>query len=72
MGSFESSRPGGSREQALIYFDQAIAASAGGVRAHLLPRLKVLHCLLGIVLHSIFCYTRDWLPAILVMIYRTK
>ena len=29
MGSFESSRPGGSREQALIYFDQAIAASAG-------------------------------------------
>ena len=29
MGSFESSRPGGSREQALIYFDQAIAAGAG-------------------------------------------
>jgi len=29
MGSFEISRPGGSREQALIYFDQAIATSAG-------------------------------------------
>jgi len=29
MGSFETSRPGGAREQALIYFDQAIAASVG-------------------------------------------
>ena len=29
MGSFETSRPGGSRDLALIYFDQAIAASAG-------------------------------------------
>lgn len=29
MGTFESARPGGSRQQALIYFDQAITASAG-------------------------------------------
>lgn len=29
MGSFETARPGGSRKQAEIYFDQAIAASAG-------------------------------------------
>ncbi len=29
MGSFESARPGGSRRQALAYFDQAIAVSAG-------------------------------------------
>lgn len=29
MGSFESARPGGSRQQALLYFNQAIAASAG-------------------------------------------
>lgn len=29
MGSFETARPGGSRQQALVYFDQAIAASAG-------------------------------------------
>lgn len=28
MGSFESARPGGSRQQALTYFDQAISASA--------------------------------------------
>ena len=29
MGSFETARPGGSRQQALFYFDQAISASAG-------------------------------------------
>jgi len=29
MGSFETARPGGSREQALVYFDQAIAAGDG-------------------------------------------
>jgi hypothetical protein len=29
MGSFEAARPGGSRQQALVYFDQAIAVSAG-------------------------------------------
>ena len=29
MGSFEISRPGGTRQQAAAYFDQAIAASAG-------------------------------------------
>lgn len=29
MGSFETARPGGTREQALAYFDQAIAASVG-------------------------------------------
>jgi predicted anti-sigma-YlaC factor YlaD len=29
MGSFEAARPGGSREQAAAYFDQAIAVSAG-------------------------------------------
>jgi predicted anti-sigma-YlaC factor YlaD len=29
MGSFEGARPGGSRQQALAYFDQAIAAGAG-------------------------------------------
>ena len=29
MGSFETARPGGSRQQAIAYFDQAIAASAG-------------------------------------------
>jgi hypothetical protein len=29
MGSFEAARPGGSRPQAVIYFDQAIALSAG-------------------------------------------
>ncbi len=29
MGSFEAARPGGSRKQAEIYFDQAITASAG-------------------------------------------
>ena len=29
MGSFESARPGGSREQAAAYFDRAIAAGAG-------------------------------------------
>jgi len=29
MGSFETARPGGSRQQALLYFDQAIAVSAG-------------------------------------------
>lgn len=29
MGSFESARAGGSRQQASLYFDQAIAASAG-------------------------------------------
>lgn len=29
MGSFEIARPGGSRQQALVYFDQAITASAG-------------------------------------------
>jgi len=29
MGSFESARPGGSREQATAYFDRAIAAGAG-------------------------------------------
>ena len=29
MGSFETARPGGSRQQASLYFDQAIAASSG-------------------------------------------
>lgn len=29
MGSFEAARPGGSRRQALLYFDQAIAAAGG-------------------------------------------
>jgi predicted anti-sigma-YlaC factor YlaD len=29
MGSFESARPGGSRQQATAYFEQAIASSAG-------------------------------------------
>lgn len=29
MGSFENARPGGSRQQAVAYFDQAISASAG-------------------------------------------
>jgi len=29
MGSFETARSGGSHQQALVYFDQAIAASAG-------------------------------------------
>jgi hypothetical protein len=29
MGSFESARPGGSRQQAAAYFDQAISTSAG-------------------------------------------
>jgi predicted anti-sigma-YlaC factor YlaD len=29
MGSFESARPGGSSQQALVYFDQAITLSAG-------------------------------------------
>lgn len=29
MGSFETARPGGSRQQAAVYFDQAISTSAG-------------------------------------------
>jgi predicted anti-sigma-YlaC factor YlaD len=29
MGSFETARPGGSRQQAVVYFDQAISASSG-------------------------------------------
>jgi predicted anti-sigma-YlaC factor YlaD len=40
MGSFEAARPGGTRQHATVYFDQAIAASAGKNAAALVAKAE--------------------------------
>jgi predicted anti-sigma-YlaC factor YlaD len=40
MGNFEAARPGGTRQQAAVYFDQAIAASAGKSAAALVAKAE--------------------------------
>lgn len=40
MGSFETARPGGTRQQATVYFDQAIADSAGKSAAALVAKAE--------------------------------
>jgi predicted anti-sigma-YlaC factor YlaD len=40
MGGFETARPGGTRQQAAVYFDQAIAVSAGKSAAALVAKAE--------------------------------
>jgi predicted anti-sigma-YlaC factor YlaD len=42
MGSFETARPGGSRQQAAAYFDQAISASVGKSAGPLVAKAEVI------------------------------